>query len=519
MNPREGMDLKDLILTVDCGTQNLRTALFDPEGNMLKIERSEYPPYTSPKPGWAEQDPDLYWKSIVKSVRKLVEEGFRDRIAAITLTTQRATIVVVDENGKPLRPAIIWLDQRKAKFDTKLEFFRKMAYKLIGMMDAVKMVQMEGKTNWIRQNEPEIWKKTGKVLLLSGYLNFKMTGQFRDSVASQIGYIPFDYKRRRWADPKDIKSLIFPIDREKLPDLIEPPNPIGELSRMSAEELGLPDGIPVIASGSDKGCETLGLGVLDEESASLSFGTTATVQVMTKKYFEPLKFIPPYPAIIPGYYNPEVEIFRGFWMVRWFKDEFAAREVDEANKLGIQVEEFLNGYLKDIPPGSLGLIVQPYWTPGLKMPEARGAMIGFGSFHGKYHIYRAIIEGINYALLEGLRRIERRGRMRIKKLMVAGGGSRSREICGITSNVFGLPVYRPENPEVASLGAAIVAAVGSGFYSGFHEAVKNMVRYGEVVEPDPEIHDRYRQIFEGVYLKIYPRLRGLYSKLRKMMKD
>ncbi|MCD6443232.1 MAG: FGGY-family carbohydrate kinase [Thermotogae bacterium] len=511
--------MKDLILTIDCGTQSLRTALFDPKGRMLRFERIEYPPYMSPKPGWAEQDPELYWRSIVEAVRRMVESEFKDRIAGITITTQRATTVVVDKDGKPLRPAILWLDQRKARFDVSLGFMRSVLYSLVGMLEAVKMVQMEGKMNWIRQNEPEIWKKTGKILLLSGYLNFKLTGEFNDSVASQIGYIPFDYRRRRWADPKDIKSIIFPVDRDKLPNLVEPPNPLGELSKKSADELGLGPGIPVIASGSDKGCETLGLGVLDEESASLSFGTTATVQVMTKKYFEPLKFIPPYPAVIPGYYNPEVEIFRGFWLVRWFKEEFAGHDVDRANELGIQVEELLNNHLDEVPPGSLGLIVQPYWTPGLKMPEARGAMIGFGSFHGKYHVYRAIIEGINYALLEGLRRIERRGKMKIKRVMVAGGGSKSREICGITANIFGLPVHRPKNPEVASLGAAVVASVGLRFHRGFREAVEDMVRYEEVVEPEERIHREYREIFEKVYTKIYPKLRGLYSKLKRIVKD
>jgi len=510
--------MSELALSIDCGTQSLRALLFDSEGHLLDGERVYYTPYYSLRPGWTEQDPDLYWRTLIKAVKKVVERN-QERITKIigmTVTTQRATLVLVGKDGLPLRAAIVWLDQRKARFDAKIPLYMRIAHKFVGMDEAVRIVQMDGKVNWVRQNEPEVWKKTSKVLLLSGYLNYRLTERFVDSVASQIGHIPFDYKRRRWATKNDVKYYIFPVEKEKLPDLVEPSETIGYLSKDVSKLMGLPSSLPVIASGSDKGCETLGLGVLSEDKASLSFGTTATIQVTTKRYFEPIKYMPAYPALIPGYYNPEVEIFRGFWMITWFKEEFGAKEVEEALRKGIQPEELFNSFLKEVPAGSLGLIVQPYWTPGLKMPEAKGAMIGFGSAHRKPHMYKAIIEGLGFALLEGLRKIEKRGKIKVKEIMIAGGASQSTEICQIVTDIFNLPAYRGETHETAGLGSAIPVFVGLGVHKTFEEAVSKMVRYRDKFEPDPENARLYRRIFEEVYSRMYSKLKPLYKKIREI---
>lgn len=511
--------MKELVLSVDCGTQSLKAFLFNNQGKILKEERVFYAPYFSKNPGWTEQDADLYWKSTGEAVRRIVTSfpEIAKRIRGITITTQRATLVVVDEKGNPLRPAIVWLDQRKAKFDAKIPFFKEIAYKFVGMSEASRIAQSEAKVNWIRQNEPGIFKKAFKFLFLSGYLNYKLTGKFIDSKASQVGYLPFDHKRRDWASPNDIKSIIFPVSREKLVELVEPSEKIGKLTKEASDFLGLPEGLAVFASASDKSCETLAMGVLSEDVASLSFGTTATIQVTTKKYFEPVKHMPAYVAAVPGHYNPEIEIFRGFWMITWFKEEFGAREVEKAIKKGVAPEELMNDFLKKVPAGSLGLMVQPYWTPGLKMPEAKGAMIGFGSVHTRAHIYKAIIEGLGYALRDGKEKIERMGDMEINKLAVSGGGAQSDEICQITSDIFNLPVYRGETHESSGLGAAIDAFVGLGSYNTFSEAVKNMVRYGRIFNPKLENVEIYEELFKKVYSHMYPHLKPLYGKIRDVI--
>lgn len=226
-------------------------------------------------------------------------------------------------------------------------------------------MERKGQCNWIRQNQPEIWKKTYKYLQVSAYLNFKLTGEFKDSIASQIGYIPFDYKKQKWANPKDIMELsgkLYAIEKEKLPELVNPGEKVGTVTSEAASLSSIKQGISVIACGSDKGCETLGMGALDTKTASLSFGTTATVQTTSAKYFEPIPFFPAYPSVIPNHWNPEIEIYRGYWMIRWFKDEFAYKEVEEAAAKNIPPEVVINELLHKAPPGAMGLVVQPYWS-------------------------------------------------------------------------------------------------------------------------------------------------------------
>ena len=323
-----------IILAIDCGTQSLRALLFSESGNLQGRAQVPYTPYISPRPGWAEQDPEVYWDSLCKActmLRKTHRKQF-DLVAAVGVTTQRNSMVNVDRQGQCLRPAILWLDQRKAAPRFGLKGPVRLGLRLIKIDGLIDGIQAEGKCNWIIQNQPLIWKKTFKYLQISGFLNYRLTGRFADSAASQIGHIPYNYKKMRWAKKHDLCAKLFPVEAEKLPELVAPGKILGAISPKAADQTGIPAGLPVVACGSDKGCETIGAGVLDPNMASLSFGTTATVQTTTRKYFEPIRFMPPYPAPMPGYHNPEVEIFRGYWMITWFKDEFAYEEVIEAEK-------------------------------------------------------------------------------------------------------------------------------------------------------------------------------------------
>lgn len=506
----------EFALSIDCGTQSLRALLFDEFGNLHDMVKIPYTPYYSPNPEWAEQDANIYWQSLCKAVNTLKErnkEKFK-KIIGVSITTQRDTAVLVDENGVPLRPAIIWLDQRKSSYKNPLNFFENIAFSIIKMKETAIRIYRKSRPNWIKENEPEIWDKTHKFLLLSGYLLFKLTGKFIDSTASQIGHIPFDYKHQRW--PKNKNSWrwrVFGVEREKLPELVPPCTIVGKISKEVASQTGIPEGTPIITSGSDKGCETIGSGCTSSDCASLSFGTTATIQTTSKKYFEPIPFIPPYPAVIPNAYNPEIEIFRGYWLVKWFIKEFGEKELELSEKLNVAPEIILNGFLDNIPAGSEGLILHPMWTPGLDMPNARGAIIGFSDYHTKGHVYRAIIEGINFALKDGMERIEKRGKIRIKKLTVSGGGSQSEKICQITANMFNLPVYKPKTHETSGLGAALCIF---GAHSTIDEAIKNMIHYSKVFYPDKEEAEIYNELYKKAYKKIYSSLRNIYSNIKKL---
>jgi sugar (pentulose or hexulose) kinase len=294
---------------------------------------------------------------------------------------------------------------------------------------------------------------------------------------------------------------------------------IGPIPEAVADETGITAGLPFIATGSDKGCETLGLSCLAEHKAALSFGTTATVQLSTKRWFEPTPFMPSYAAIAPGYYNPEIQINRGYWLLSWFKREFAAKEVVQAEKLGVSAEKLLDERLREIPPGCDGLILQPYFTPAFSMPHAKGVVIGFSDVHTRIHLYRAIIEGLNFALLEGLRTMEKRGGLRITEIYAAGGGSQSAEVCQITASQFGLPVYRTQTYEAGGIGASLCAFLAKGVFSSYEEGLSRMVQIKDEFLPNKEDHEIYQELYERIFTKLFTKLSPLYEEINQILRN
>lgn len=263
---------------------------------------------------------------------------------------------------------------------------------------------------------------------------------------------------------------------ELLPALVAPSTVCGAVTARAAEECGVAAGTPVIAAAADKACEVLGAGCTDPAVACLSYGTTATVNVASARYLEASPLVPAYPGAIPQTYDVEVQVFRGYWMVSWFKEQF-----------GVWGDELISA----VPPGAMGLMLQPYWSPGLKMPEAKGAILGFGDVHTRAHVYRAILEGIAYALRDGKERIERRSRTRIAALRVCGGGSQSDAALQLTSDIFGL-------------------------HADFGSAVASMTRTDRTFEPDPQRRDLYDALYSRVYRRMYDRLQPLYAAIREI---
>ena len=513
--------LTDLLLSIDVGTQSVRALLFDLHGNLRQKVRIPIEPYHSPQPGWAEQEATIYWDALCEATQRLwiAAPQAREALAGMALTTQRSTIVPVDAAGNALRPAIVWLDQRRTEGLKPIGGLWGLAFRLSGMSETVAYFQAEAEVNWIRKEQPEIWAQTAKYLLLSGYLTHRLTDRFVDSVASQVGYIPFDYKRLRWAKSYDWKWQAVPMERELLPELIPPAEQLGEITSLSAEATGIPAGTPLIAAAADKACEVLGSGCLEPQIGSLSYGTTATINTTQRKYIEVIPLIPPYPSAVPNAYSLELQIQRGYWMVSWFKREFGLRERQLAADREIVPEELFDDLVDQVTPGSMGLMLQPYWSPGIKIPgpEAKGSIIGFGDVHTRAHLYRAILEGLAYALREGLERIERRTRTKITELRVSGGGSQSDAALQITADVFGLPAVRPHTYETSGLGAAIDAAVGLGLHSDFELAVAEMTRPGITFVPKPVNQELYDELYQRVYKKMYDRLQPLYEEIRDII--
>jgi sugar (pentulose or hexulose) kinase len=492
--------------------------VFDLSGNLVHRVRVPIEPYFSVQPGWAEQHPTYFWEKLCTACQRLWRESDvpRDAIAGVALTTQRATVVNVDARGEPLRPAIIWLDQRRTEGLPPVKGLWGLLFMLSGMSDTAAYLQAEAEVNWIRTHQPDIWRRTYKYLFLSGYLTHKLVGRFVDSVGCQVGYVPFDYKRLTWSRKSDWKWQAVPMDERVLPDLIPPAQILGQITPQAAEETGIPAGLPLVAAAADKACEVIGAGGVEPHVACLSYGTTATVNTTSRRYVEVVPLIPPYPSAVPGAYNLEVQIFRGYWMVSWFRREFGLREERLALEVGCAPEDLFDDLTEEAPPGSMGLILQPYWSPGLKAPgpEAKGAIIGFGDVHTRAHLYRAILEGLAYALREGLERTQRRLGVETEEVRVSGGGSQSDAAMQITADVFNLPASRPHVYETSGLGAAMDAAVGLGLHADFKTAVAEMSRVRRTFEPRPQVHELYDALYRRVYRQMYRRLRPLYDEIR-----
>lgn len=508
------------ILAIDNGTQSVRALIFDLDGQLIEKSKVDIEPYFSDNPGWAEQHPDYYWEMLCQACNKLWEKiNFpRSRIKVVGLTTQRATMINVDKEGVPLRPAFVWLDQRNQE---KLSMMSPGWEVLLGLArerQAVKYFRSEAEANWIKSHQPDIWKNTHKYLLLSGFHTFKLTGNFVDSTSSQVGYLPFDFRHHKWCRSWDWKWQALPIRRDMLPTLVPCGSELGKITELASRETGIPEGLSLISCGADKACEVLGSGCLEPTTGSLSYGTTATYNTTNNKYFEVLKHIPPYPAAIPNAYNSEMIIQRGYWMVSWFKREFGYREEQLAGQRGIATEELFEDLLKQVPAGSMGLMLQPYWTPGIRSPgpEAKGAMIGFGDVHTRAHIYRAIIEGLAFALRDGKEQSEKASGIKITTLKVSGGGSQSDEAMQITADIFGMTAERPHTFETSGLGAAINAAVGAGLYPNYKTAVARMTHKGDSFTPIKANKRLYNTLYRDVYQNMYQQLSPLYRTIRKI---
>ena len=509
-----------LILTIDYGTQSVRAGLFNKKGETVALVKEKYnPPYFSPKQGYAEQDPDFYFESLCKATNKLVSEhkDKMDDVLGIAMSFFRDSVVCLDKDNKVLRPAILWLDERRAECKEKLPALHRAIFKAIGMKPTIDLNRKRSMAQWIKENQPEIWEKTDKFMMISTYITMKLIGDYVDSPCSQAGHLPIDFKKSCWyKNPeKHMKGQMFGVKASQLCKLVPVGEVMGTITEEASKKTGLPVGMKMFAGGSDKSAETLGLGVIDDRTAAISYGTASTIEIPIKKYKDAEPFLPSYPAIVKDWYNLDVQVYRGYWMLNWFARQFGTQSVEKMIDEKDEIEK-LNKAMELIPPGSDGLVLQPYWGPGLRRPLAKGAIIGFSDAHTKVHVYRAIIEGIAYCLREGLELFEtKRLHHKIEKIRISGGGSQSDLICQITADVFGLPVSRIQTYECSSLGCAMAGFIAAGEFKGVEDAAKAMVHQSVEFKPNPENVKKYDYLFKNVYMPMYPSLKNIYAKVKK----
>lgn len=503
------------VLAVDVGTQSVRAIVFDREGNQIARGRKISQPYYSLEPGWAEVPAEQFFDDSCQVIRQVLDQlGSRvDQLKAVAFTANRDNIMPLDDDGQPLRDWITWVDTRRSP-----EAMEALKKELTGVDLAIylydyaffSMVAYRSKFNWIKYNQPDIYARAKRYVSLTGYLNLKLCGVFRDARGMQVGYVPYQAKRQDWYRIKGVFKFLG-VRRDQLPDLVAPGEEIGRITEAGHQACGLPIGLPVIASAGDKQCETLGGGGFDPSQAVISYGTMATLGTTTLHHIEDkkLKFYT-FASCIPDAWNPEYSIYRGYWLVTWFCRQYAKES---------GFPEFLkrmNEEVVKVPPGSNGLFVFPFWTihPGL-YPHGKGMIAGWVDRHREVDLYRAILESIAYALREGLELIEAKSRTKVKKLTVVGGGSQSDAAMQLTADIFNLPAVRLASGEVSAVGAAINAGVWAGFYDSYQEAVGVMTREEKVFWPDADNVAIYEDLYTGIYKKAYKSNEKLFKELER----
>ena len=505
------MNETPLVMTFDFGTQSVRASIFDAQGECVAMQAKKYDPaYRSPKPGYAEMDPKYYFDCLCECTKALAvaHPELVAKVKGIEIDCFRDSAVCLDKGLNVIRPMILWLDSRMAECKEPLPVVARALFSLVGKSDVIELNRRRTMVNWIKENEPENFKKLAKYVSLSTYIVYLLTGELKDSPSDFTGHYPLDYKKKQWYKKPEthLQGQIFSLRRDQLAELVDTQGLLGKVTAEASAITGVPEGVPLFAGGSDKSCETLGVGVIDNSLAAVSLGTACTIETVTKKYMGPQPFLPAYPSIQPGVYNMDVQVYRGFWMVNWFLKEIASYHIEDIIVADVHPEDY-DDVLRSIPAGSEGLVVQPYWGSPLEHPEVKGSIIGFSDYTTAGHVYRAIIEGIGYELRLAKQRFEKKIKRKFSAIRISGGGSNSDAICQIYADLFGIPVERVQTPEASCLGAAIGCFLSLGVYKTPAEAVEKMVRVTKRFVPNPDNAKVYDTLFEGAYKDIYPQLK------------
>lgn len=503
---------KKVVVGIDSSTTASKAIAWNKQGQAIAEGRTSYP-LLRPEPTWFEQNAEDWWVSICAALKELLDQIDATNVEALCITHQRESFVPVDEQGRPIRNAILWLDERT---QAQLRF-------LDNKIGADKIHQITGKPlsmtpslpklAWLLQNEPDTIEQAYKFLDTHAFLVYHLTGHFRTSLASADPMGLVDMQNHTWAT-----ELMDPLGfrLNQFPELVPPGEIIGKLSRNASVATGLPAGLPVIAGAGDGQCAGLGANAISAGRAYLNMGTAVVSGPFSAEYVVDRAFRTMYAPIVGNYFL-ETVIRSGVLTVGWFVDKIAG-DMDGSSR-SLNPEEILETAAAEVPPGALGLMLVPYWTSVSTPywdPAASGITIGWSTSHGKEHFYRAVLEGIAFE-----QRLVGDGVMAVteqpfSEYVTLGGGSRSKLWCQIMADVTGVPIVRSTTTEATCLGAGILAATAVGWYTNVYRAATAMTDTADRFTPNPETRQIYNRLYIDVYRKLFPTMQPLLNRLTEL---
>jgi xylulokinase len=475
----------ELLLAIDAGTTSVKAGLFAPDGSCLGVGRQEYQLET-PAADRVQLDPEVYWQACVKTVREALRQSgmTHPRVKALGVSSQGETTITLDAQGNVIYPALVWLDNRAtAQASFLAERFAQEVYSRTGIPE-IGPTWSACKILWIRENEPDVFSRAHKFLLVQDYLIYRLTGRIVTDGSVSCTTLYFDIVRKTWWT--DLLHAIG-IRTDQLPELVEPGTNVGTLSPEAAEQLGLTPETCVVTGGMDQAVGAIGAGNFKPGKVSESTGAALAIQAtITDPMIDRSGVVPVYCHSVPGRYLFVPVCPTAGMAFKWLRDSFFRDEVERADGEQTDAYDRLTRLAEPIPPGSDGLIMLPHLM-GAFSPEpnllARGSFTGFTLHHTRGHFVRALLEGVAFLLKRNIEYIERTG-MAIPEILTTGGGSRSRLWNQIKANVCNRPIVTLANEETALLGDAILAGVACGLFPSIEEGCNSMVAVKESIEPD-----------------------------------
>lgn len=490
-----------MLLGIDISTTGAKALLIDEKG---KVVSSSTTPLTlsTPRPLWSEQNPHEWWEGIVRSIRQALQKAgvTGSEISAIGMTGQMHGLVLLDEHGEVLRPAILWNDQRTGSQCDEIR----------ARLGKERLIQVTGndaltgftapKILWVQQNEPQIFAKVRHILLPKDYIRYKLTAEYSVDKAGGSGTILFDLKERTWSG-EVLAGLDFPA--EWLPPTYEGPEITSNVNVTAAAETGLAEGTPVVGGGGDQAAQAVGVGAVQPGIVALTLGTSGVVFATTESALvEPEGRLHAFCHAVPGRWHFMGVMLSAAGSLQWYRDTLAP---------GVSFDELIDE-AREIQPGSEGLIFLPYLT-GERTPHpdplARAAWVGLTVRHTRAHMTRAVLEGVAFGIKDSFTLIQKAGLGSIDQVRISGGGAKSVLWRQIIADVLGVELVTVNTTEGAAYGAALLAGVGAGSFNTVQEACEAAIQITGRATPS-DVTQLYQQF--------YPRYRSLYPALASEFK-